>query len=276
MTIAHAVGRGAPPAVSTKSPRRRLLSLLGPLTVVVAAAAWQLLSVTGSLPADVFPSALSVIGAFLAQLGSAAFWGTLGATVSSALVGLVILAAIASVAALVVTSSRFAYESTWFLIEFLKPIPPVALIPLGLLLWGPSPTMKITLVVFGAVWPLFVQLVYGIRQIDGLTLDMARSYRLGFVRTTRHVVVPALLPFALTGLRVSAAIAIVVSVVTEMIGGASGLGQSIVVAQSAGNLPEMYALIFATGVLGLVVNGAFRALEGPLLFWHASQRGVTA
>lgn len=276
MTIAQAVERGAPPVLGTKSSRRRMLSLLGPLAVVVAAAVWQLLSATGSLPADAFPSALSVIGAFFAQLGSAAFWGTLWATVGSALVGLVILAAIASVAALIVTSSRFVYESTWFLIEFLKPIPPVALIPLGLLLWGPSPTMKITLVVFGAVWPLFVQLVYGLRQIDGLTLDMARSYRLGFVRTTRHVVFPALLPFALTGLRVSASIAIVVSVVTEMIGGASGLGQSIVVAQSAGNLPEMYALILATGVLGLVVNGAFRALEGPLLFWHASQRGVTA
>lgn len=260
----------------TRAARQRpawLLPLLGPATVLAILVVWELLSRTGILPAQAFPSAYSVLSSFVRSLGDSAFWSALWATVYSSAVGLVILTVIASAVALLVTSSRFLWNSTWFLIEFLKPIPPVALIPLGLLLWGPSPMMKIILVVFGAVWPLLTQLIYGIRSIEGTALDVGRSYRLGFLRTTRHIVFPSILPYALTGMRVSAAIAIVISVVTEMIGGATGLGQRIVVAQSAGNLPEMYALILAAGLLGLAVNALFRALEGPLLFWHASQRG---
>lgn len=249
------------------------LQALGLVTVVAVFVVWEVLSRAGFLPTYAVPSASAVLGAFVAELGHPAFWSDLGATVASAGLGLVILTVAASVLALVVTSSRFIWNSTWFIIEFLKPIPPVALIPLGLLLWGPSMTMKVTLVVFGAIWPLLTQLIYGIRAVEGVALDAAKSYRLGFLRTTTHIVAPSILPYALTGLRVSSAIAIIVSIVTEMIGGATGLGQRIVLAQLAGDLPRMYALIMAAGLLGLLVNGLFRALEKPLLFWHPSQRG---
>lgn len=266
---------------ATLTARRKRLGLAGqPWLPVVGAGsvlavllAWEVLSRVGLLPAYAIPSATSVLGAFVAELGSPPFWTDLGATVLSAALGLVILTVAASIIALVVTSSRFLWNSTWFIIEFLKPIPPVALIPLGLLLWGPSMTMKVTLVVFGAIWPLLTQLVYGIRGVEGVALDAAKSYRLGFWRTTTRVVAPSILPYALTGLRVSSAIAIIISVVTEMIGGATGLGQRIVLAQLAGDLPRMYALIMAAGLLGLLVNGLFRGLEKPLLFWHPSQRG---
>lgn len=260
-------------ALAAGSANRPWLALLGPVTLVVVLLLWELLSRVGALPAYAFPSAWEVVQAFVAALGTGSFWAAVGATVQSAAVGLVILSALAAVVALVVTSSRFAANSTWFVIEFLKPIPPVALIPLGLLLWGPSPTMKVILVVFGAVWPLLTQLIYGIRAVEGVALDVARSYRFGFWRTTTHVVAPSIVPYALNGLRVSAAIAIVISIVTEMIGGAAGLGQQIILAQLANDLPTMYALIIATGILGLLVNGLFRALERPLLFWHPSQRG---
>jgi ABC-type nitrate/sulfonate/bicarbonate transport system permease component len=71
---------------------------------------------------------------------------------------------------------------------------------------------------------------------------------------------------------VSAAIAIIVSVVTELVGGADGLGRSIVLAQSANRLPTVYALILTTGALGMLVNSAFSLAEKPLLFWHPSHR----
>lgn len=261
---------------SQRTDSRNRLWVVGPVTVVAVFAIWEVLSRTGILPTFAVPSASAVLTAFAVELGSASFWSDLGATVTSAAAGLAVLTVAASVIALVVTSSQFLWNSTWFIIEFLKPIPPVALIPLGLLLWGPSMTMKVTLVVFGAIWLLLTQLIYGIRAVEGVALDVAKSYRSGFVRTTTHVVAPSILPYALTGLRVSSAIAIIISIVTEMIGGATGLGQRIVLAQLAGDLPRMYALILATGLLGLLVNGLFRALEKPLLFWHPSQRGDRA
>ncbi|WP_413248730.1 ABC transporter permease [Sinomonas flava] len=245
---------------------------LGAASVVAAFATWEILVRTGLVPASAIPRASSVLAQFAAQLGSASFWGMMWDTVSVVLLGLALIVVIAAPLALLIGLVRPAEESTWFVLEFLKPIPPVALIPLGLLLWGPSPGMKLFLVVLGAVWPLLTQLVYGVREVHGAGTDLARSYRLGWWLTTSRIVVPSILPFALTGARISAAIAVIVAVVTEMIGGAAGIGQGITVAQSAGALPEMYALILAAGLLGLVLNAGFRALEKPLLFWHPSVR----
>jgi ABC-type nitrate/sulfonate/bicarbonate transport system permease component len=251
-------------------PRGRLL--LGAGTVVAVLAVWEVLARAGAFPPGSIPPATSVLAEFVVQLGNAGFWLAIWDTVSVAMLGLLLIVLIASPLALLIGLVRPVQESTWFLLEFLKPIPPVALIPLGLLLWGPSPGMKLFLIVMGAIWPLLTQLIYGVKEINGVGADMARSYRLGWWLTTSRLVIPSVLPFALTGMRISASIAIVIAVVTEMIGGATGLGQNIVVAQSAGALSEMYALIIAAGLLGLIINAAFLAAQKPLLFWHPSIR----
>ncbi|EMY33332.1 binding-protein-dependent transport system inner membrane protein [Arthrobacter crystallopoietes BAB-32] len=246
--------------------------VLGAGTVLAVLAAWEVLARAGAFPPGSIPPASAVLAEFVRQLGVPLFWAAVWNTVSVALLGLLLIAVIAAPLALLIGLVRPVQESTWFLMEFLKPIPPVALIPLGLLLWGPSPGMKLFLIVMGAIWPLLTQLIYGIKEINGVGADMARSYRLGWWLTTSRLVFPSVLPFALTGLRISASIAIVIAVVTEMIGGAAGLGQNIVVAQSAGALAEMYALVIAAGLLGLLINAAFRAVQKPLLFWHPSVR----
>lgn len=246
---------------------------LGIGTVVGVLLLWQLLSVTGTLDDQVLPSASSVLGELGHLLGTADYWAALWATLSSALTGLALVVLLGTVAAMLIGLLRFVEQSTWIVVEFLKPIPPIALIPLGLLLWGPSTTMKVTLITFGALWPFMTQMVYGIRQTNAVALDMARSYRLGWWLTTTRIVVPTLLPYALTGLRISASIAIIVSVVTELIGGAEGIGQTIAVAQVNNLLPTMYAYILTAGLLGVAVNLVFPMLEKPLLFWHPSQRG---
>jgi ABC-type nitrate/sulfonate/bicarbonate transport system permease component len=240
-------------------------------TVAVLAAA-ELMIRAGVLPGSSFPPPTVVFLEFFHQLANSNFWLVLWHTVSASMLGLLIVAAIATPVALLIGLSRLVRESTWVIVEFLKPIPPVALIPLGLILWGPSPAMKLFLIVFGAVWPLLTQMVYGIREVSGVALDMSRSYRLGRWLTISRVVLPSMLPFAATGLRVSAAIAIVISVVTEMVGGVAGLGQSITVAQTANAVAEMYALILTAGLLGLGINGLFKIGERIVLFWHPSQR----
>lgn len=247
-------------------------TMLGAGTVMAFLAVWELLARAAVFPANSIPAASLVLAEFVGLLGAPGFWAAVWDTVSVALLGLLLIVLIASPLALLIGLVRPVQESVWFVMEFLKPIPPVALIPLGLLLWGPSPGMKLFLIVLGAIWPLLTQLIYGIREINGVGADTARSYRLGWWLTTSRLVVPSTLPFALTGLRISASIAVIVAVVTEMIGGAAGLGQNVVVAQSAGALAEMYALILTAGLLGLALNAAFRGLEKPLLFWHPSIR----
>jgi ABC-type nitrate/sulfonate/bicarbonate transport system permease component len=248
---------------------------LGAAAVAGVLGLWEALSRTGVLDTQVFPAASTVLAELWRLLGTGAFWGDLWATLSSALSGLGLVVLLGTVAAMLIGLIRFVENSTWVVVEFLKPIPPIALIPLGLLLWGPSPTMKVTLITFGALWPFLTQMVYGIRQTNNVALDMASSYRLGWWLTTTRIVVPTLLPYALTGLRISASIAVIVSVVTELIGGASGIGQTIAVAQINNLLPTMYAYILTAGLLGVAINLVFQALEKPLLFWHPSQRGDT-
>ncbi|MEF3120127.1 ABC transporter permease [Kocuria flava] len=248
---------------------------LGAGAVLGVLGLWEALSRTGVLDTQVFPAASTVLTELWRLLGTGAFWEDLWATLSSALAGLALVVVIGTVAAMLIGLIRFVENSTWVVVEFLKPIPPIALIPLGLLLWGPSPTMKVTLITFGALWPFLTQMVYGIRQTNNVALDMASSYRLGWWLTTTRIVVPTLLPYALTGLRISASIAVIVSVVTELIGGATGIGQTIAVAQINNALPTMYAYVLTAGLLGVAINLVFQALEKPLLFWHPSQRGDT-
>jgi len=252
---------------------RRGRIVYGVIAVAVAIVAWGAGSAAGMLPATVIPGPIEVGSSFVAQIVTIGFWSAIGETLLTVLIGLVIVLVIATPLSIVMGRFTLIRESLWAVIEFLKPIPPVALIPLTLLLWGISPTMKLFLVVFGAVWPLLTQMTYGVREADGVALAMARSYRLGGWRTTRSLIVPSLLPFTATGLRVSAAIALIISVVTEMITGAAGIGKSITLAQVSGQLAPMYALIITTGLLGLGLNAVFRLGERWLLFWHPSQRG---
>lgn len=256
-----------------KGSRSFLEKSIGWFTIIAAVGVWQLLSASGVLASDVIPSAFDVIRELVSLLVTKTYWLDIWATVYSALVGLLLVLCIGTVAALLIGMLRPVDRSTWFVIEFLKPVPPIALIPLGLLLWGPSPTMKIVLITFGAMWPFLTQMVYGVRQTNNVALDMAASYRLGWRQTAQSVVLPALVPYALTGLRISASIAIIVSVVTELVGGANGVGQTIAVSQANGVIDTMYAYIITAGLLGVAVNVAFGLLEKPLLFWHPSQRG---
>src|SRR5699024_3734467 len=206
-----------------------VLSILG---VFIALGVWELLSRTEVLRSDYIPPASEVLLRIVELSGTAAFWLNVWGTLESVLLGLLVVLVLAPVLALLIGLVPAFRESVWFLTEFLKPIPPIVLIPLGLLLWGPALQMKITLIAFGSLWPFLTQLVYGINETDRTILDMSRSYRLGWKLTSTRVIAPSMLPYALTGLRISASIAVVVAVVTELVGGATGIGQAIAVAQA--------------------------------------------
>ncbi|TLK53276.1 ABC transporter permease subunit [Glutamicibacter sp. V16R2B1] len=247
-------------------------SLAGSVTVLTVLIIWEVAARSGILPEVAFPAASAVLVALGGLIFNASFWAAVASTLAAAGVGLLIVTIIAVPLGLAIGRVQFVSKSMTLVIEFLKPIPPVALLPLALLFWGPSPTMKVFLVVMGSLWPLLIQISYGARGVDKTQLDLARSYRFGWTRTVRHILLPTLVPHALVGLRVSASIAIVVAVVAELIGGATGLGQSISLAQNTADLPVMYALIMATGLIGLAVNALFELVGKPLLFWHPSMR----
>lgn len=246
--------------------------IFGGGTVLGILVIWEMLSRLGILPSASFPVASETLLRLFDLLFSSSFWIAVGHTLQGTAVGLFFVCLVALPLGFLIGRVHWINRSTLLVIEFLKPIPPVALLPLALLFYGPTLTMKSVLVFLGALWPLLIQITYAARALDPTQLDMARSYRLGYAKRLRFIFLPSLMPYALTGLRISISIGLVIAVVAELIGGARGMGQEIAVAQNTAALTTMYSYIIATGLLGLIINGLFAVLSRPLLFWHPSQR----
>jgi ABC-type nitrate/sulfonate/bicarbonate transport system permease component len=239
--------------------------------VAVAIGLWWLVSLWAG--ADSVPTPVQTFRALLALTGQGEFWTALLNTSVTWAIGIAICSLVGIPVGLFVGSNRFASRSTRFVFDFMRTIPPVALVPLALLLYGPTRPMVLLLVISGAVWPLLIQSVYAAQQQEALLSDVARSFRL--TRRSRFLDIfwPSCLPFVLSGLRVTGTICLLLTVSGELLGGAPGIGTEIQLALNAVDNPRMYAEVGAAALLGVAVNALLGALRTRVLRWHPSVRG---
>ncbi|MFI8191278.1 ABC transporter permease [Streptomyces sp. NPDC085946] len=226
----------------------------------------------GLVEDDHFPPTGRVAGALAGEASDAAFWTALGDTLTGWALGLAIAVGAGVVAGVVLSVVPYLRQATASTIEFLRPIPSVALIPLAVLLYGTRLGSVLLLVGYAAFWQVLVQVLHGVRDVDPVAEETARSYGLGAWARVRHVLWPTALPYVMTGVRLAAAVALILAVTAELVIGAPGLGARIAVAQTSQAVPEMYALIVVTGLLGLLINTGARAVERRVLAWHPSVR----
>lgn len=240
--------------------------------VVLLAAALELVPRLGLVSDDYLPPLSRMLSAIYDDASSGALWSDLGDTLEGWILGFAI-AALAGVAlGVTIGGSRFLRAFTQSTIEFLRPIPSVALVPLAVIVFGATLQSKLLLVIYASLWPVLVQVLAGVADVDPVAQDTAQSYGLGTWLRLRHLVWPTMLPYLVTGLRLSATIALILTVTSELVIGSPGLGRSIALAQSGGAVATMYGLVIVTGALGLGVNGAMRAIAARALFWHTSVR----
>ncbi|WP_194409801.1 ABC transporter permease [Microbacterium cremeum] len=232
----------------------------------------QFLPSSGAVDPAYFPPLTEVLGALGELARTSAFWQALGATLLGWSVGLSIAIVAGVGLGVIVASMPTVDRLLTSTIEFLRPIPSVALVPIAALLFGTTMQATLLLVVFASLWPVLLQVIYGVRDVDRVALDTARTYRFGTFRTVREVVWPSMMPYLIVGVRLAAAVALILEITGELVIGSPGLGKLIALAQSSAAVPMMYALVLVTAVLGVVVNVGTRLLEGRLLFWHASVR----
>ena len=253
--------------------RRRLAAVAWPsLGTGVALAAFEVAPRTGVLPRQSFPPVSEVFAALADQAATAELWGAVGDTLDAWGRAVALATLIAVPFGLAVGSSRAAMLLTRLTVEFLRPIPSVALIPVLILVYGTRPSLKVALATFGATFPLLFQAAYGVADVDPVARDTARAFGLGPLARLRWVVWPSCAPYLATGLRISASVALILVVTGEYVVGVPGLGRQVLMAQSGGAYDRMYALIVVSGLLGLGVNLAFHAVERWALSWHPSQR----
>ena len=251
------------------------------LRIAVLAAAlglWQGLSAAGVIRGDEFPSMSQTASALANLLTQATLWTAVGQTLEGWGLGLVIGVAAALLIGTLIGRSDFAYRSAIGVIEFFKAIPVIAILPVALVLWGATLTMKFALVAFAVFWPLVIQVCYGVRSLDPVVRDTTTVLQVRGPRKFLTVILPSAAPFIATGLRVAVAVALIVDIIAELIGGGTGVGERILLAENAGpsDYPQMYAYIVVAGVLGILLAGAFTVAERHVLHWHESQRSAQA
>jgi ABC-type nitrate/sulfonate/bicarbonate transport system permease component len=251
----------------------RALPWLGVLVTLVV---FELVPLSGLIDRHYFPPVLDMLRALVDEVKTGGFWTAVGQTMEGWALGLGIACAVAIPVGIVVGSSVLAYRSLRAVIEFLRPIPSVALIPLAVLVYGTGLQSKVFLAVYASFWPVLVQALYGVQDVDPVAMDTARSFGFGPAQRMLRVTLPSATPYIATGVRISAAVALILAVTAELVIGAPGLGREINVAREGGATDLMYALIIVTGLLGWLVNVLFTRLERRVLHWHPSQRGAGA
>ena len=252
-----------------KLPAKQLLGVAGILGFL---ATWELIPRLGIIDERYLPPASEVIIALLRDVGLTAFWVAVGETMLAWFLGLVIAVAAAVLLGFIIGSSDFLRKATNSTVEFLRPIPSVALIPLAVLLFGVKIESSLLLIVSASFWQVLIQVLYGVADVDMVANNTAKTYGLGRMARIRYVVFPTALPYLMTGVRLAGAVALVLAITAELVIGSPGLGREIALAQSGGAISGMYALVLATGLIGVLINVLMRFIEKKTLGWHSSVR----
>jgi len=159
-------------------------------------------------------------------------------------------------------------------LELFRSIPPPALVPVFMLLFGIGTPMKLLVIVSGAVWPVLLNTIEGVRAVDEVLSDTCRSYRITGLTRLRVLVLRGASPQIVTGMRQALSIAIILMVISEMFASSSGLGYAIVDFQRAFSIPQMWSGILLLGALGVVLSLGFGVFEARALRWYHGQRSA--
>ncbi|HWD04306.1 MAG TPA: ABC transporter permease [Amycolatopsis sp.] len=251
---------------------RNLAGLLGFLLI------WEIVVRTGLIDANDVPPASVVFARIGELLGDTEFLRDVIASVLAWLIAMGISVAVAVPAGLLLGSVRWLRDATKAIVEFLRPIPSVAWIPLILIVLGGGPEAKILLAVYAAVWPILFNTIYAMAEIEPLLVETARSYGTPKSRLLTSVALPHAAPFVFTGIRMSAAISLILVISTEFLAGAKlGIGQFVLEASSgSGRMDLVLAGTVVAGVLGFLANEGLERLGRRLFRWSSNDEGALA
>lgn len=245
--------------------------IIGTLSVVSAIIVWQLIATSGQF-GSALPKASDSLGAAILLLAKADTWIAIGVTVATALVGLLISSVLGIALGIFLGTSKIFTAATKVVIEFLKPIPPIVILPVVVLVLGPKIDMAVFLVIFGCLLPIAVQTAAGVMETNPVALDTARSFQLTHFQTLMRVVLPSSSPFIANSIRVNAPASLIIAVVAGLFGGAPGLGYLLFRAVQTANSVQIFALVLIMGVIGLVFQYGSLALEKKILPWQPAFR----
>ena len=256
---------------------------IGIVVPALVIALWQLVAMMGWINPQILPSPLAVVEKWVAYLlpmqpydgGSKLAWYFSGELIIDSissmyrvLVGFAVGAGLALPIGLAMGASERVYA--WFnpLFQLLRPIPPIAYIPLSILWFGLGNPPAVFLIALGAFFPVLMNTIAGVRQVDGIYLRAARNLGANQRTMFLRVILPAAVPYILAGVRIGIGTAFIVVIVSEMIAVNNGLGFRILEAREYFWSDKIIAGMITIGLWGLAIDVGMNRLNNHLLRWH--------
>lgn len=184
------------------------------------------------------------------------------------LVGLAISTLVGVVAGLIIGEWRTLREATEPFLNFVRAIPPAAIVPIVIVAMGIGPEPKIFLIVFACTWPILLNTIDGVRGMNPQMMEMARAFQIPFGLRNRRILVMGALPQIMAGVRIALAVSLVLMVISEFVGASSGLGFYIRAKKEAFAMAEAWGGTLLTGLLGYLLSAIFLRFERWTLHWY--------
>jgi ABC-type nitrate/sulfonate/bicarbonate transport system permease component len=234
--------------------RGATFNIPGTLTLLAFVALWEVAVRSGAVTFDYLPAPSAIAVAFAGIVRSGELLAATLHTLGSILIGWVLALLIGGALGLLFGLSAFARR--WFLatLEILRPLPAIAFLPVALLLFNFSLTTEIVVMVYASIWPMFINTMGGIANVQSRLHDVSLTLKLTPLQTLLKVLIPAAAPAILVGARLCLGLTLVLAIIAEMIGNPHGLGYAMVNALISIQPEQMFAYVLFTGVLAIALN----------------------
>jgi ABC-type nitrate/sulfonate/bicarbonate transport system permease component len=239
-----------------------------PIILLVIWAVWATFD-----PQKFFPSPIAIIGAladtwFVDNGSGSRFTVDVLPSLGRLVVGIVASIVIGVVAGTVIGLVRWLRELLEPTLEFFRAVPPPVLVPILMMVFGAGDATRVIVILAGAVWPVLLNTIEGVRATDSVMTETARSYALTPIQRLRYLVLPSASPRIMTGIRQCLSVALILLVISEMFNSSSGLGYQISYFQTNYQIPEMWSGILLLGLVGVLLAVIFGAVERRVLAWY--------
>jgi ABC-type nitrate/sulfonate/bicarbonate transport system permease component len=233
--------------------------------IIIFLLCWEVLVRSGVAAYEYLPAPSAIAGSLPEMLGDRDVLGEIGHTVIAALIGWTIAVTIGVFLGAALGLSRNVRDYALASVDLLRPIPSVALVPVSMLLFGFSMQTELLVIVIPSIWPILINTMSGVLAVPGRLQDVGKTLHLARFAVITKIFIPAAAPSVLVGCRLSMTTALVLAIVSEMIGNPAGVGYAVVREAQALQPDVMFVYVIITGLLGIVFNAALMALSAWIL-----------
>jgi ABC-type nitrate/sulfonate/bicarbonate transport system permease component len=248
--------------------RERLVGALSPLALLLL---WEVCAHIGWIDTRFFPAPTMIIAKLFAMAGSGELWTHLSASVQRLFWGSLLGGIPALMIGIVMGLYRPMRAAIDPLISATYPIPKSAILPLILLIFGLGEASKIVMVALGVFYPVVINTVTGVRQIDKIYLDVGRNFKASRWQTFRTIALPGAMPSIMAGIKLGVGMGLILIAISEMVGAKTGIGYMIWDAWQVLSVETMYVGLLVISILGFLLTLILNEIESWILPWKVER-----